>query len=125
MTDIAKAIAFATSCLKWTSVSTEQTPQGTLVRDGGSNRTFNPDDLTDLQHILEEFLGDRFFIQVGRNRTSLFHWEVIVGQQNISAPGASYEHSRGVGENLADAILDACVAAALMDRRGTAREKAF
>jgi hypothetical protein len=114
MTDIAKAIAFATNCLKWTGVFTAENMQGVLICDGGSNRTFNPDNFTDLQRVLEEFLGDRFIIQMGRNKTSLFHWDVIVGQQNLTAPGASYEHGRGVGESLVDAIFDACVAAAYM-----------
>jgi hypothetical protein len=119
MTDTAKAIAFATHCLKWTDVFTAENMQGLLICDGttGSILSFNPDSVEDLQAVLEKFLGDRFFIQIGRNKTSLFHWDVIVGQQNLMAPGASSENSRGVGESLPDAIFDACVAAAHMDKR--------
>lgn len=111
MTDIAKAIGFATHCLKWTAPRKAETIQGRLVCDGDSDRQFNPDSATDLERVLQEFLGKRYFIQINRGTSSLFHWRVVVGQQDLSTKGASWDHAIGVGEDLWDAIFDACVQA--------------
>jgi hypothetical protein len=117
MTDLAKAIAFATHCLKWPRVSAAETAQGAVVRDGSSQRSFRPDSAADLQRILSEFLGERYYIQVNRDRTGLFQWQVIVGQQGLTDPFATYDHARADNEDLPDAIFDACVEAARKDRR--------
>ena len=79
MTDTAKAIAFATHCLKWTDVWIAENMQGTLICESGSDRQFNPDSAADIESVLQEFLGNRYFIQINRGTSSLFHWRVIVG----------------------------------------------
>lgn len=113
MTDLGKAIAFATHCLKWANVSTAETMQGTLICDstGDDLRSFNPDSAEDLEVVLQEFLGQRFYIQINRGTSSLFHWRVIVGVQDLSVKGACLDQAIGVGDDLWDAIFDACVAA--------------
>ena len=120
MTDLAKAVAFARHCLKWTDVSTADTGQGTIIYDGDSERSFNP--ASDLQKVLTEFLGERYFIQINRDRTGLFQWQVIVGQQGITTPGASFNHAQAQDDDLLDAIFEACIEAARMDKRRFAEE---
>ena len=111
MTDLAKAIAFATHCLKWTDVSTAETMRGTLIVDGATNPSFNPDSAADLEAVLQEFLGKRYLIQINRGTSSLFHWRVIVGLQDLSVKGAPFDRAQAEGEDLWDCIFDACVAA--------------
>jgi hypothetical protein len=111
MTDIAKAIAFATHCLKWTAPRKAETMQGRLVCDSDSDRRFNLDSATDLERVLQEFLGKRYFIQINRGTSCLFHWRVIVGLQDLSARRANFDHAQAEGEDLWDAIFDACVPA--------------
>lgn len=98
MTDLAKAIAFATHCLKWTDVSTAETMQGTLIVDGATNPSFNPDSAEDLEAVLQEFLGKRYLIQIHRGASSLFHWRVIVGWQDGTDKSKSSDHALGVGK---------------------------
>jgi hypothetical protein len=117
MTALVKAVAFATHCLKWTAVSTAETAHGAIVRDGGSERSFNAGSAGDIQKVLAEFLGNRYFIQINRGKTSLFQWQVIVGQQGLNTPGASFNHAQAEDEDLIAAVLDACVEAARMDKR--------
>jgi hypothetical protein len=114
MTDLAKAVAFATHCLKWTDVSTAENMRGTLICDdtAGSILSFNPDSTEDLEAVLREFLGKRYFIQINRGTTSLFQWRVIVGWQDGTDKSKSLDNAVGVGEDLWDAIFDACVQAA-------------
>jgi hypothetical protein len=114
MTDLAKAIAFATNCLKWTGVSIGQKGLRTILRDGGSVRYFEPDDATHLEKVLQEFLGKHYFIQINRGKTGLFQWQVIVGLQDKSTKGTPFDNAQAEGEDLWDAIFDACVGAAGM-----------
>jgi hypothetical protein len=116
MTDSAKAIAFATHCLKWTDVSTEESMQGTIICDGTPHSIlgFNPANTEDLKVVLTQFLGKRYFIQINRGTSSEFHWRVIVGWQDGTDKSKSSDHPVGVGEDLWDAIFDACVQAAGM-----------
>jgi hypothetical protein len=80
MTDLANAIAFATThCLKWTKVSTFEMVQGTQICDYDSLAGFNTNSVADLSRVLEHFFGNSYFIQVNRGTSSLFHWRVIVG----------------------------------------------
>ena len=115
MTELAKAIAFATHCLKWTAPREAETTQGRLVCDGDSDRRFNPDSAADLETVLQEFLGKRYFIQINRGTSSLFHWRVMVGLQDLSVKGAPPDHARAEGEDLWDCVFDACVAALRLD----------
>jgi hypothetical protein len=108
MTDLAKAIAFATYCLKWTDVRTEEA-DGVVACDSGGR--FHINGAAALEYFLQQFLGKRYFIQINRGTTDLFHWRVIVGLQDLSVKGACWDHAIGVGEDLWDAIFDACVAA--------------
>jgi hypothetical protein len=119
MSDIAKATGFATSCLKWPKVLTAENSDAALVCDGtpGSILSFNPDSAEDLQAVLTEFLGNRYFIQINRGTTSLFHWRVIVGLQDMTVKGVSFDHAQTEGEDLWDCIFDACVQAAGMFER--------
>jgi hypothetical protein len=117
MTALAKAVAFATHCLKWTGVSTAESAQGAIVRDGGSQHSFNADSAQDIQRVIAEFLGERYFIQINRDKTGLFQWKVIVGQQGLGTPGASFNHAQAEDGDLLDAVFEACVEAARMDRR--------
>jgi hypothetical protein len=117
VTDLAKAIAFATHCLKWTDVSTAETMQGTLIVDGATNPSFNPDSAEDLEAVLQEFLGKRYLIQINRGTSSLFHWRVIVGLQDLSVKGAPFDRAQAEGEDLWDAIFDACMQAARLDKQ--------
>jgi hypothetical protein len=116
VTDIAKAITFATHCLKWRDASTAENMRGTLICDGTpeSIARFNPDSAQDLQAVLAEFLGRKYFIQINRGTTSLFHWCVIVGLQDMTVKGVSFDHAQAEGEDLWDTIFDACVQAAGM-----------
>ena len=109
MTDLAKAIAFATHCLKWTAVRTKE-EDGIVVREDGGNR-FHINSAAALEYFLHQFLDRRYFIQVNRGTSSLFHWRVIVGWQDGTDRSKSSDHAVGVGEDLWDAIFDACVAA--------------
>jgi hypothetical protein len=108
MTDTAKAVAFATSCLKWTDVAAKNE---VFVCDGMSDAAFNIDIAADLEAVLQEFLGKRYFIQINRGTGSLFHWRVIVGLQDKSAKGACVDNAQAEGEDLWDVIFDACVQA--------------
>ena len=111
MTDINKAIAFAKECLKWEHTKAAEMSDGVEVFDGTSPRGFY---LTteDIQLVLTEFLGKRFFIQINRGTSSLFKWSVIVGLQNrLAGPKGIFDHGHGEGNDMLDAIFDACVAA--------------
>ena len=85
--------------------------QGRLVCDRDSDRQFNPDSTTDLERVLQEFLGKRYFIQINRGTSCLFHWRVIIGLQDLSARGMNFDNAQAESEDLKDAIFDACVAA--------------
>jgi hypothetical protein len=115
MTDIAKAIAFATHCLKWIDPRKAETMQGRLVCDRDSDQQFNLDSPTDLERVLQEFLGKRYFIQINRGTSCLFHWRVIVGLQDLSVRRANFDHAQAEGEDLQHAIFDACVAASRLE----------
>jgi len=116
MTDSAKAIAFATHCLKWADVSIAEDLEGALFcsHTPGEIRNFNPDRAEDLEDVLQEFLGKRCFIQINRGTTSLFHWCVIVGWQDGTSKSVSTDHAQAEGEDLLDCIFDACVQAAAL-----------
>jgi hypothetical protein len=118
MTDIAKAIAFATNCLKWTDVFIDEEEGCLFVCDSGSDRSFDNRSASDLEGMLQEFLGKRYLIQINRGTSSLFHWCVIIGLQDRSVKGASFDNAQAEGENLWDVIFDACVATAHMDKAG-------
>jgi hypothetical protein len=126
MSDIAKATGFATSCLKWTKVLTADDGRAALLCDGTpeSIARFNPDNAEDLQAVLTEFLGNRYFIQINRGTSSLFKWCVIVGLQDKSVKGASFDNAQAEGEDLWDTIFDACVQAAGMFERPQRGERA-
>lgn len=109
MTDIAKAIAFATHCLKWPRVKCDEDGFGRPVYN--SSKEFRLDCADELAAVLEEFLGKRYFIQINRGNGSLFHWRVIVGWQDRADKSMSTDNAVGVGEDLWDAIFDACIAA--------------
>jgi hypothetical protein len=112
MTDINKVIAFLTYCLGWADVSVGGSTN--RIYDGASNRSFEPDSAAVLQTLLHEFLGTKYFIQINRGHTGLFHWQVMVGLQDLSVKGASWKHAQAEGEDLWDIIFDACVQAAKM-----------
>jgi hypothetical protein len=116
MTDPAKALLFATACLKWPDVVISEHGPRTLICDGteGSLLSFDLDSADDLQAVLQEFLGNRYLIQINRGTGTLFHWRVIVGLQDLSIKGVCTDHAVGVGEDLWDAVFDACVQAAGM-----------
>ena len=108
-----KAIDFATICLGYTDILVD----GTVICERQQTaRSVDTDSITDLQRVLEEFLGNRYWIQLNRDLTGLFQWTAIVGQQGLIDKQASFEQGKGVG-NIAEAVFDACVAAKQMDRR--------
>ena len=111
MTDINKAIVFAKECLKWENAQYEHCSSGLEVFNGTADYGFYLT-VEDVQRVLEEFLGRRFFIQINRGTSSLFKWSVIVGLQNrVAGPKGMFDHGHGEGEDMLDAIFDACVAA--------------
>ena len=114
MTDLAKAIAFATHCLKWTDVKSVLNARGTLIYREGAKVGFYLDNADEMGLLLEQFLQKKYFIQVNRGYSSLFQWRAIVGLQDLSAKGACWDHAVGVGNNEWDAKFDACVQAAGM-----------
>jgi hypothetical protein len=119
MTDIAKAVAFATHCLKWTDVAAATDGSRVLGTKQGQTFSFNPDSTSDLDRLLRDFLGNRLLIQTGRGTTSLFQWYAIVGWQDATNKHITTDHARGDGETQWAAIFDACVQAAGMFPAGT------
>lgn len=117
MTDLAKAVAFARHCLKWDDAFAVSLKAGVFRPDVRSGERFFPTDALSLTTYLQQFLGERYFIQINRDRTVLFQWKVIVGQQGLSTPGASFNHAQAEDADLLDAIFEACVEAARMDKR--------
>jgi hypothetical protein len=107
MTDRAKALAFAKECLKWP----EATEAHHVLTRASAGESFDIDNAAEIQGRIEQFLGERFFIQINRSTTSLFKWTVIVGPQNLRGRPPLFDHGRGDGEHLFDAIFDACVQA--------------
>jgi hypothetical protein len=114
MTDINKALAFAKECLTWIDVSVHHDTDGRRVfgKHEGTADSFNPDSAWEIQEVLEQFLGNRFFISIGRNTTSLFRWRVIVGPQNLLGKPALFDHGHGDADDMLDAIFTACIEAA-------------
>jgi hypothetical protein len=51
-------------------------------------------DAPDLEPVLTEILGHRYFIQINRGTGSLFQWRVIVGLQDRSVKGASRDNAQ-------------------------------
>lgn len=122
MTDLAKAVAFARHCLKWDDAFAVSLKAGIFrpdarSGDGLARERFFPTDALSLMSHLQQFLGQRYFIQINRDRTGLFQWQVIVGQQGLTTPGASFNHAQAEDEDLLDAIFEACIEAARMDKR--------
>ena len=116
MTDIKKALAFAVTCLKWEEVTAQESMRDVRLRDGrpGSTLSFTLDSAQDLQAVLQEFLGRKYFIQVNRGTSSLFHWCVIVGYQDMSKNGVSFDRAQAENNDLWDCVFDACVQAVHM-----------
>jgi hypothetical protein len=114
MTDIAKAIAFAKECLRWESpFATDKNNGAIIIYEEAFQNRFDPDSANNVQKYLEEFLGNRFHIQITRGTSSLFKWSVIVGLQNrIAGPPKIFDHGRGDADDMWDAVFDACVATA-------------
>jgi hypothetical protein len=120
MTDLAKAIAFATHCLKWTDAHYNDAEGMVLAPEGTGHRGFDPDSAVDLEDVLQEFLGKKLFIQTGRGTTSLFQWYAIVGWQDRTNKTVTTDNARGEGETQWAAIFDACVqAAGMFEKRET------
>jgi hypothetical protein len=117
MTDLAKAVAFARHCLKWDDAFAVSLKAGIFRPDVRSGERFFPTDALSLITCLQQFLGKRYFMQINRGMTGLFQWKVIVGQQGLNAPGASFNHAQAENEDLLDAVFDACVEAARTDQR--------
>ena len=118
MTDIAKAVAFATHCLKWqyvqvTAGSTTPTPNIHIcgIGDDDESLSFSPYSAADLQRVLQEFLGTKYSFQAYRGLTSLFHWCVIVGWQDRTDKTKTTDNAQAEGEDLWDTIFDACIQA--------------
>lgn len=91
----------------------DPTPLGLVVasRDGIAS----PGRSDEFQGLLEKFLGKRFFIQIARGTTSLFKWQVIIGlQDRAGSPATTFDHGCAEGDDMWDAVFDACVAAARM-----------
>ena len=86
MTDIAKAIAFARECLKWTEPYSFAAGE-TVIDHAVPGRVLSVDSLAAIQSTLESFLGQRFSIQINRGTSSLFKWSVIVGLQGTASVG--------------------------------------
>jgi hypothetical protein len=113
MTDLAKAVAFAKHCLKWHDAFAVSLQEGVVRADTrASTGHLLPNDTDSVTRYLQEFLGERYYIQINRDKTGLFQWQVIVGHQ-----GASFDQARAENDDLLDAIFDACVEAARMDKR--------
>jgi hypothetical protein len=111
MTDFNKALAFAKECLKFRS-------PGLVSRSAIGDRE-NPDtyfDLMDVSCAIDTFLAKRYLIQINRGTSTLFKWTVIVGLQDKSARCAHLGAARADSDDLFDAIFDACVMAARMDK---------
>ena len=103
--------------LKWTRAEVVEYSISQVICDGNSAREFNPNSAADLERALQEFPGKRFFIQINRGFTGLFHWRVIVGLQDLSVKGTRWEHAQAEGEDMSDAVFDACVGEATMGMR--------
>jgi hypothetical protein len=110
MTDINKAIAFAKECLKWEEPYSFAAGE-TVIDRGVSGRVLTIDSFAAIQSTLSGFLAKRFLIQINRGTSTLFQWSVWVGLQNRMNGPSVYDHGRGEGDDLLDAIFDACVAA--------------
>lgn len=111
MIDLTKALAFAKECLKF------QEP-GLVSRNAIGDR-HHPDsyfDFIDIGSALDTFLAKRYLIQINRGTSTLFKWTVIVGPQDKSVRGAHLGEARADSDDLFDAIFDACVMAARMDK---------
>ncbi len=115
MTDVNKALAFAKECLNWQNVQHVGTGRDIEVFDGVSSRGFF---LTtgDVQRVLDTFLAKHYLIQINRGTSTLFKWTVIVGLQDKSVRGAYLEETRADSDDLFDAVFDACVMAARIDK---------
>jgi hypothetical protein len=67
--------------------------------------------------MLEQFLGKRFFIQINPDRTGIFQWRVMVGLQDLNVKGVRFNHGQAEGDDLLDAIFDACAQAEASQER--------
>ena len=114
MTTLAKAVAFAERCLKWLDVTGDYSGLHTFIWDAERVNGLDLDSADGLQEALQEFLGKKYFIQINRGTSSLFHWRVIVGVQDRSAKGACLDNAQAEGEDLWDCIFDACMGASMM-----------
>ena len=117
MTDVRKAVRFARYCLKWPDATATSLRAGVVRSKTRGARRFTPADTQSFIKYLQAFLGERYYIQINRDKTGLFQWQVIVGQQGVSSAGASSDQARAENADLLDAIFDACVQAARMDKR--------
>jgi len=89
MTDVRKAVRFARYCLKWPDATATSLRAGVIRSSERRSRRFIPADTQSLAKYLQSFLGERYYIQINRDKTGLFQWQVIVGQQGLTSTGAS------------------------------------
>jgi len=115
MTDLNKALAFAKECLKWDKATEEESSRGVEIFDGTSAHGFFFT-VDDVQGVLDSFLAKRYLIQINRGTSTLFKWTVIVGLQDKSVRGAHLGEARADSDDLFDAVFDACVMAARIDK---------
>ena len=62
--------------------------------------------------LVADFLGARFWMQVNRGTHTDGKWRVLIGVQNVATRGASRETVTATNEDLAHAMMEACVLAA-------------
>jgi hypothetical protein len=109
MTTIDKAIAFARECLKWPDADLHSSEAFILGPTPEHRLYFGVVESVEIH--LTAFLGKRFSVQINRGTSTLFQWSVWVALQNRMSGPSVYDHGRGEGDNILDAIFDACVAA--------------
>jgi hypothetical protein len=111
MTDITQTtIEFARKCLGWQKVELRN---GRVIRNAlGSDASFDPASWESMWPYVRDFLGNKFWVRMNRDRMTNARWRIAIGIQDVAVRGASRESVAVIDDDQTRAIMQACVLAA-------------
>lgn len=105
------ALRFCRECLGWDDAIIRTDDGQTFIDRTMGMSWLYPGDIASILSMAQRFLGTRYWIQINRGLNSDWKWMVSIGMQNQQEKGACREQAIAINDDLAHAMLEACVKA--------------